>query len=387
MWIPLKYNFRHLIARWKTTLVAGMTFALVVATFIIVMSLARGVEQALTATGNPLNVIVMRPGVQSEGQSQVSLESYQTVRNFSGIATDESGQPLAAPEVLTLVNKPRAKDGRTSNIQIRGVHPQSFKLRSAVQLIEGRMFTPGLREIIVSRQVSERFADLKLGAQPKLGKGAWAVVGIFDAQGTAFDSEIWTDYQELMQEFDRTEYNTVVVRALDRAAAAAIKELVEEDRRVKLTAKTEALYYQEQTKTAAPIKAFAVFLAAIMSIGASFAGMNTMYARVASRVREIGTLRMLGFSPFAVLASFMLESVLLALCGGVLGCALSWPMNGLATGTTNFDTFSEVVFYFTITPGLMLEGLVFAAIMGLAGGFLPAWTASRQTVLSAIRQT
>ncbi len=387
MWIPLKYNLRHLVARWKTTLVAGMTFALVVATFIIVMSLARGVEQALTTTGNPLNVIVMRPGVQSEGQSQVSLQTYQTVRNFAGIATDESNQPLAAPEVITLVNKPRAKDGKPSNIQIRGVHPQSFKLRAMVKLVEGRMFTPGLREILVSRKVSERFADLKLGSRPKLGKGVWTVVGVFDAEGTAYDSEIWTDYQELMQEFDRTEYNTVVVRALDRAAAVAIKDLVEEDRRVKLTAKSEALYYQEQTKTAAPIKAFAVFLAAIMSIGASFAGMNTMYSRVANRVREIGTLRMLGFSPFAVLASFILESVLLALCGGVLGCIFAWPMNGLATGTTNFDTFSEVVFYFTITPGLMLEGLVFAVIMGLAGGFLPAWTASRQTVLSAIRQT
>ncbi|HPO14695.1 MAG TPA: ABC transporter permease [Candidatus Hydrogenedentes bacterium] len=383
----MKYNLRHLVARWKTTLVAGMTFALVVATFIIVMSLARGVEQALTTTGNPLNVIVMRPGVQSEGQSQVSLQTYQTVRNFAGIATDESNQPLAAPEVITLVNKPRAKDGKPSNIQIRGVHPQSFKLRAMVKLVEGRMFTPGLREILVSRKVSERFADLKLGSRPKLGKGVWTVVGVFDAEGTAYDSEIWTDYQELMQEFDRTEYNTVVVRALDRAAAVAIKDLVEEDRRVKLTAKSEALYYQEQTKTAAPIKAFAVFLAAIMSIGASFAGMNTMYSRVANRVREIGTLRMLGFSPFAVLASFILESVLLALCGGVLGCIFAWPMNGLATGTTNFDTFSEVVFYFTITPGLMLEGLVFAVIMGLAGGFLPAWTASRQTVLSAIRQT
>jgi putative ABC transport system permease protein len=212
------------------------------------------------------------------------------------------------------------------------------------------------------------------------------VVGIFDAAGTAYDSEVWADYQEIMQEFDRDAYSTAVLRAVDSAAVDAIRVLLEEDRRTKLTATTEVDYYNEQTSTAAPLKAFAGFLTIIMSIGACFAGMNTMYANVANRTREVGTLRILGFTPFAVLVSFLLESVLLALMGGILGCLLSFPMNGWATGTTNFSSFSEIVFYFTITPQLVMKGLVCAAFMGLLGGFLPAWSASRQPVLAALRQ-
>lgn len=386
MFIPLRYNLRHLVARWKTTLVTGLTFALVIATFIIVMSLARGVELALTTTGNPLNVIIMRPGVESESQSQVTKDMYQTIRNYGGIARDENGEVLAAPEVLTLMNKIRITDGKTSNVQIRGMHPQAPKIHPAITILAGRLFTPGLREAIVSKRVSERFQGFKLGDHPQIGRGEWTIVGIFDARGTAFDSEVWADYQEVMEESDRDAYSSVLLRVVDRAAVPAIKTLVEEDRRVKLTAKSEELYYAEQTKTAKPIKAFAVFLAAIMAIGASFAGMNTMYSRVANRAREIGTLRVLGFTPMAVLVSFLIESVLLAVCGGIAGCLLALPINGFATGTTSFASFSEVVFYFAITPDLMLRGIAFAAAMGLVGGFFPAWAASRQTALSALRQ-
>jgi putative ABC transport system permease protein len=386
MFIPLKYNVRHLVARWKTTLVTGCTFALVIATFIIVMSLARGVERALTTSGNPLNVIILRPGVESESQSQIAKDRYQVVRNFGGIAKDEKGEPLVAPEVLTLLNRPRTADGKPTNLEIRGVHPLSFKMRPIVKMVEGRPFNPGLREIIVARRVTQRFNGFNVGDKVRLGRGEWTVTGIFDASGSAFDSEVWTDYQELMQEFDRDRYSTILVRAVDKAAVGAIRALVEEDLRVKLTAKDEATYYAEQTKTAKPVKAFAVFLAAIMAIGASFAGMNTMYSRIANRAREIGTLRVLGYTPMAIMISFMLESMFLAAGGGLLGCLLAWPMNGIATGTTNFATFSEVIFYFTITPDLMLEGILFALAMGIIGGFLPAWTASRQTILTALRQ-
>jgi ABC-type antimicrobial peptide transport system permease subunit len=212
------------------------------------------------------------------------------------------------------------------------------------------------------------------------------IVGIFEARGSAIDSEMWADYREIMQAFDRQTYSTVVVRARDAAAVDAILRTVAGDRRVKLSAKTEMKYYQEQTSTSGPLKAFGIFLAVIMSIGASFAGMNAMYASVASRVREIATLRVLGFTPFSILASFLIESVFLALIGGLLGCALSLPINGLATGTTNFQTFSEIVFYFTITPDLMLRGLIFAAVMGAVGGILPALAAARQPILQALRQ-
>lgn len=385
MLIPIKYNIRYLATRWKGTAMTAITFGIVVATFIIVMSLAQGIEQALTTTANPLNVLVMRAGAQAESQSQISMEQFQVIRNAPGIAHDTNGEPIVAPEVLIPVSKPRM-DGKLASIQIRGGHRNSLYLRPAAHVTEGRMFRPGLREIIVARAVANRFQGFHIGDTPRLGRGNFTIVGIFDAERTAYDSEIWGDYQEIMQELDRTNYSSVAVRATDAAGAAAIKEYVEEDRRLKLMAKDEVKYYAEQTKTAGPVKAFAFFLAFTMAIGACFAGMNTMYANVANRVREIGTLRILGFRPMAVLLSFLIESVCLALLGGVVGCLMALPMNGLATGTTSFASFSEIVFYFAVTPALMFKGLLFAAAMGLVGGFLPAWTASRQPILAALRE-
>jgi len=385
MLIPLRYNFRYLVTRWKSTAITAVTFALTVATFVIVMSLARGIERALTTTGNPLNVIILRAGAQAEGQSELSMEQYQIARSAPGVAKDAAGQPFAAPEILTLVNKPR-NNGKPSNVQIRGVHPNAFALRPMVRIVSGRMFRPGLREVIVSRSVAGRFQGFGLGDRPKLGRGAFTVVGLFEAQQTAYESEVWGDYREVMQEFDRVRYSTVVVRATDPGAAERIQAYADKDRRLKLTAKNEVAYYAEQTKTAQPVRAFAMFLALTMAVGACFAGMNTMYANVANRTREIGTLRILGFRPGAVLVSFLIESVCLASLGGALGCLLALPINGLTTATTNFDSFSEIVFYFTITPELMMRGMMFAFGMGLVGGFFPAWTASRQPVLAALRQ-
>lgn len=385
MLIPLRYNIRYLVARWKVTAITAGTFALVVATFIIVMSLAQGIDRALTTTGNPLNVIVMRAGVQADSQSEITMDQFEVARNMAGVARDSNGEPLASPEILTLVNKPR-NNGKTANLQVRGVHPNAFTLRPAVHIVEGRMLRPGLREAMIARSASNRFKGFRLGDQQQLGRGAFTIVGMFEAQGTAYDSEVWADYKEVMQEFDRTRYSTVILRAEDRAAVAMIRDYVDNDRRLKLAAKDEVQYYSEQTRTAKPVKAFAMFLAITMAVGACFAGMNTMYANVANRVREIGTLRILGFRPVAVLTSFLIESVCLALLGGALGCVLALPINGFATGTTNFDSFSEIVFYFTITPNLMLKGMVFSALMGLVGGFLPAWSASRQPVLKALRQ-
>ncbi|MBI5092392.1 MAG: ABC transporter permease [Candidatus Hydrogenedentes bacterium] len=384
MLIPLRYNIRYLMTRWKSTTLTAATFSLVVATFVIVMSLAQGIDRALTTTGNPLNVIIMRSGAQADSQSEISMEQYQLARNIPGVASADNGEPLAAPEIITLINKPR-RDGRTANIMIRGVHANAFRLRPAVRLVDGRMMRPGLREMIVARPVSDRYQGLRLGDHPRLGRGEFTVVGIFDAQGTAYNSEIWADGREVMQEFDRVNYSTVVVRARDRDAVSAIRNYVDQDKRLKLIAKDEVEYYQQQTKTAKPVKAFAAFLAMTMAIGACFAGMNTMYGNVANRVREIGTLRIMGFSPRAILVSFLIESVCLALLGGALGCVLALPINGLATGTTNFDSFSEIVFLFSITPQLMLKGMLFAAAMGAAGGLPPAWSASKQPVLSALR--
>ncbi len=385
MLIPIKYNIRYLATRWKSTLITAGTFALVVATFVIVMSLAGGIERALAATGDPLNVIIMRSGAQVEGQSQLSIAQYEVARNAPGIAPGPDGEPLAVPEILCLINVPR-RDGKTANLQIRGVHPNAFALRPMVRIIEGRNFRPGLREAIVARSVANRFKGLGLGDHPRLGRGEFTIVGVFDAQGSAFDSEVWADGKEVQQEFDRDFYCSVALRARDAASVRAVQDYVSADRRLKLVAKNEAQYYSEQTKTSKPVKAFATFLAFTMAIGACFAGMNTMYANVANRVREIGTLRILGFSGTAIMASFLIESIFLSLLGGALGCVLAMPINGLATGTTNFESFSEIVFYFSITPGLMLKGMAFAGAMGVIGGFPPAWSASRQPVLAALRQ-
>ncbi|MFA6240527.1 MAG: ABC transporter permease [Candidatus Hydrogenedentales bacterium] len=385
MLVPIRYNLRYLIVRWKGTCLTAATFGLVVATFIITMSLAEGIERALTKTGNPLNVVILRSGAQSEAQSEILKQQYEIVRNAPGIARDERGEPLAAPEVVSLVNKPRL-NGKPANILVRGVDPQAYQLRTAVKVVEGRALRPGMREVIVARAVSRRFKGFGLGERPRLGRGEFTIVGLFEAEGTAYESEIWADTREVMQEFDRSNYSTVVARAVDAEALDRIREYVDGDRRLKLKAKDEVQYYAEQTKTAKPVQAFASFLAMTMAIGACFAGMNTMYANVANRVREIGTLRILGFTPLAVLTSFLIESVFLALLGGALGCVLALPINGVATGTTNFDSFSEVLFYFTVTPSLMMKGMIFAAVMGFAGGFPPAWSASRQPVLAALRQ-
>ena len=385
MLIPLKYNLRYLCTRWKSTLLTAMTFSLVVATFVIVMSLAQGIKRALTTTGQPLNIIVMRSGAQAEGQSQISREQYGVLRTMPGLAMTPEGESLVAPEVITLVNTTR-RDGKSATLQVRGVHPNAFAMRPAVRIIAGRMMNTGLREALVSRSVSTRFTGYQLGKSVRLGRGEFRIVGVFDAQGTAYDSEVWADYREIMQEFDRTEYSTVLMRAPTRDKVQGIIDQATGNRRLKLLAKDEETYYKEQTKTAQPVQAFAGFLAVTMAIGACFAGMNTMYGNVARRVREIGTLRILGFSRAAILVSFLVESVCLALLGGSMGCLLALPINGLATGTTNFNSFSEIVFCFSITPRLMVNGMIFAAVMGIVGGLLPAWSASRQPILAALRQ-
>ncbi|MEN6627757.1 MAG: ABC transporter permease [Candidatus Sumerlaeia bacterium] len=388
--IPIKYNLRYLVTRWTSTLTTALTFGLVVGVFVLVMAMVGGIERALGTSGDPMNVIILRKGVQAEGQSVVQISQFQVIRNFNGIAKDSKSQPIVGPEVVVLVNKPRARTGAPSNIQVRGVTPVSYELRPMVRIVEGRRPNSGMREIIVARSIAQRFA-LGLGEHVRLGKGDWKVVGLFEAGQSAFNSEVWADYRELMQEFDRNEYNTVIMRAADAAAIAALKYQAENDPRIRLRGLTEEEYYNLQTSSSKPIKALGMFLAVIMSIGACFAGMNTMYASVSSRVREIGTLRILGFTPLAIMASFLIESMALALIGGAVGCAVgSFVVSMLGhapTGTMNIDTFSEVVFYFTVTPALLLRAMIFALVMGIIGGLLPARNAAKQPILEALRQS
>lgn len=385
MAIPLKYNLRNLAVRRTTTLMTAFSMTLTVAVFVVLMALAQGLQISLAVTGQPSNILIMREGSQSEAMSSVTRESLQVIKYLAGIAKDDKGEPWVSPELIVLINLPRRGQTQGSNVAIRGLGPDGPSLRPQFKMVEGRFFRSGLREVIVSKRISERFQNCALGDRLKFAKGYWTVVGTFETGGTAYDSEIWTDADDLAADFDREAYSTVMVRAADPAALAALKAQITGDRRLHLKAQTEHDYYESQTRFAAPIKALGFFIAALMAIGASFAAMNTMYAAVARRTKEIGTLRVLGFSRGSILLSFIVESVLIAILGGALGCLLALPVNGVTTGTTNFATFSEVAFNFRVTPQLLVNGMIFAACMGLIGGLFPAWRAAHENIVVSLR--
>jgi len=363
----------------------AFSVTLTVTVFVVLMALAQGLQTSLTTTGHPLNLLLMREGSQSETQSAVQRDALQVIRYLEGIAKSDAGEPLVSPELIVLINLPRRGQEQGSNVTIRGLGPQGPSLRPDFKLIEGQMFRPGLREVIVSKRIADRFQGCALGDKVKLAKVYWSVVGIFDAGNTAYSSEIWTDAEDLGQDFDRDVYSSVFLRATDTSALNRLRQQVADDRRLHMKAQTETEYYERQTSAAAPIKALGLFIAALMAVGASFAAMNTMYAAVARRTKEIGTLRVLGFSRGSILISFIVESVLIATLGGFLGCILALPVNGVTTGTTNFATFSEITFNFHVTPRLLVNGMIFSVIMGLFGGLFPAWRAAHENIVTALR--
>jgi putative ABC transport system permease protein len=387
MAIPLKYNLRNLAVRRTTTAMTAFSITLTVAVFVVLMALAQGLQSSLTATGHPLNLLIMRDGSQSETQSSVQRDAMQTIRYLEGIAKNEKGEPRVSPELVVLINLPRRGQVQGSNVTIRGLGPEGHALRREFKLVDGREFKPGLREVVVSKRIAERFQNCGLGDKLKFAKGYWTVVGVFDAGHTAYASEIWTDPEDLGQDFDRDGYSGVFLRATDSAALNRLKKQVADDRRLHLKGLTEIEYYEKQTSTAGPIKFLGIFIAALMAVGASFAAMNTMYAAVARRTKEIGALRVVGFSRGSILLSFIIESVLIAAIGGFMGCILALPINGVSTGTTNFATFSELAFSFRVTPALMLQGMIFAVVMGFIGGLFPAWRAAHENIVTALRST
>ena len=387
MAIPLKYNLRNLVVRRTTTSMTAFSITLTVTVFLVLMALAQGLQTSLTATGHPLNLLVMRDGSQSETQSSVQRDSLQVIRYLEGIAKTEKGEPWVSPELIVLINLPRRGQVQGSNVTIRGLGPEGFPLRPEFRLVQGQAFRSGMREVIVSKRIAERFQNCALGEKIKFAKGYWTVVGVFDVGNTAYASEIWTDANDLAQDFDRDAYSSVFVRATDTSALSRLKQQVADDRRLHMKAQTEKEYYERQTSSAAPIKALGIFIAGLMAVGASFAAMNSMYAAVARRTKEIGALRVLGFSRGSILLSFIIESVIIAGFGGLLGCVLSLPINGVTTGTTNFMTFSELAFSFQITPSLLLNGMIFAVLMGFIGGLFPAWRAAHENIVTALRST
>ncbi|MEO6324654.1 MAG: ABC transporter permease [Thermoanaerobaculia bacterium] len=387
--IPLKYNFRNLFVRKITTGLTVLGIGLVVAVFLCVMSLGEGLTRVFTSSGSDKNVLVLRQNSQSELQSGVSREQVPLVITLPGIEKDSDGKPLASAELIVVLNLEKL-DGGSSNVTMRGVGEKGFKLRPQLKLAGGRMFVPGRSEVLVSQSIGKRFKFCRIGDVIKFGAYRWTVVGQFDAEGTAPDSEIWTDVEGMITDYKRNGYSAVLARTPDIASRDQFIAALAGDARLALEGKIERKYYDDQTSTAAPIKFLGVFVGIVMAIGACFGAMNTMYAAVSARTREIATLRALGFSRSAVLVSFVIESVVLALLGGIAGCALGALFVKLAlsgvTGTTNFATFSEVVFAFRLTPALMLTGILFSLFMGFFGGLFPAGRAAFTKITTALRQ-
>jgi len=385
MALPLTYNLRNVLVRWRATLSTILGIGLVVAVYVLVQSLAAGLEKSAGNTGDPRNLMLVRKGSTAESTSMVSIPQLQIIRYWPQIARDATGAPLISADLIALISQPRVDGRGEANVSVRGISPQGMALRPQVKLLAGRWFMPGQREVAVSRKLARRFAGFQLGDTFRTGGHTLRVVGEFDGGNSAFDSELWMDADEARSLFDRQEYSSLLVRAASPAAARELIARVEADKRLTLLATPEIKYYSDQTVTAMPIRMLGGFLALAMSLGAVFAAMNTMYASVGSRTREIGTLRVLGFRRRSILAGFLVEGALLAAIGGVLGCLLALPLHGVSTGTMSFNSFSETVFEFRITPWLAAKGMIFAVLVGVAGSLLPAIRAARLPVITALK--
>ena len=388
MAIPLSYNVRNLRLRKSLTIMTALGIALTVATAVFIMALLAGLGRAFSSTGDPLNVLMLRKGSDSElAAGGVSRDAAQVLKDLPGVKKNDKGEPLVSGEDILVVVLPRKGGTGETNVTTRFLSPLGIEMRPQIHIVpgQGRWFTPGQREVVVSSSINRRFEHTNIGDTVHIGKGEWPIVGIFDASGTAHDSEIWGDINQLVTDFERTVYSSVLVRATDPVAAQALKNRGNDDQRLELNGLLEPDYYASQTKSGAPIKVVGWIVAFIMAVGSCFAAANTMYAAVAYRGREIATLRVIGFSRPSILTSFMLESLLLSLLGATLGIILMLPFNGMTTGTQNQVTFSEVVFSLQMTWPVVVSAVAFALIMGVLGGFAPAWHAARRDILSALR--
>jgi putative ABC transport system permease protein len=385
MALPLKYNLRNIVVRKGSTLATAFTIGLTVAVFLLVMALARGIDLTLSSSGEPLNMIVLREGSTAELNSSLTREQFNDLMFLDGVER-EGDKPLATAEHITLIYKARKGMTQGSNVTIRGVGPMSFKLRSGFQIVAGRLFQPGLTEAVVSKRIAERFQGLEVGDKFRIQTTDFTVVGLFDSAGKAFESEIWVDINSLASCTKRDTYSSALLRAKDQNVMAALAKRITDDPKLHLKALSERVFYEDQQGTASgALKGLAVFISFIMAVGAGFAGMNTMYAAVARRTKEIGTLRVLGFSRLSVLVAFLLESVSIALIGAAIGILLALPLNFVSTGTSNWVTFSEIAFNFRVTPDLMVWALIFGAIIGFVGSLLPSIRASRFKIVDALR--
>ena len=387
MALPLSYNVRNLRSRWKVTLLAIFGIALVVAAFVTILSMARGFNIALSSTGSDNNAIVTQRGSMSELTSWIDIGHANLISVDPRVARGADGKPLASCEVVVITTRPQKRTGLPTNITFRGVSPNAFKVRNSIKIVEGRNFTPGLYEVIVGRKMAERVTGVDVGSTINIQRKNWKVVGLFSADDSSFESEIWGDYDAMAPAIGRNGgCESLTVRLTNPSVLSGFDKDLRANPQIQVQADSERKYYENLAGSVATALIFlASFVAIVMGVGAVFGAMNTMYAIVSQRTREIGTLRALGFSRFSILFSFVMESVLLAIVGGALGCLVALPMNGF-TAATGTNAFSEMAFAFKVTPILLLIGMIFAVVMGFAGGFLPALRASRLPITRALRE-
>jgi putative ABC transport system permease protein len=387
--VPVSYNFRSIRERWTSTIVAVLGIAGTVGVFIAMLSLARGFRATLVSSGSADNALITRAGATSEMTSGVSIDAVKIIQDAPGIARGADG-PLLTAEAVLMAPIPLRSTGTDANVQLRGVSPNVLAIRSNLKIIEGRMFRPGLSEVIVGKNARSTYTGLTLGNTIWLGSARWQVVGTFDAGGSAFDSEVWGDPRLLNAAYPprpETLSQSVTVHLASSAALQQLKDALTADRRLNVDVTREIDYYSKQsTSMTKLITVLGGFVAGIMAIGAVFGALNTMYSAVAERGREIATMRALGFNSWNVVLSFLFEALLISFAGGLLGCLAVLPLNGLTTSTINFQTFSNLAFAFKITFDLLWMGVLFALVMGVLGGMPPAIRAASRPVATALRE-
>ena len=387
--VPISYNFRSIRARWTSTIVAILGIAGTVGVFVAMLSLARGFKATLVSSGSPDNALVMRAGSSSEMMGGITLESIKVLQDAPGIARDASGTPILTQDVVGVIPVPLISTGTDANVQVRGVSPNVLQVRKFVKLVQGRMFQAGLNELVVGKNASKTYQGLTVGNNIDFAGGHWQVVGVFDAGGSAFDSEVWCDSQIFNDVLKRPAniFQSATVHLTSPAAFQGFKDAVTKDPRMNVDVWREIDYYAKQsTAMTRLITVLGGLVAAIMAIGAIFGALNTMYSAVAERGREIATMRALGFPTSNVILSFLFEALLISFLGGILGCLVVLPLNGFTTSTMNMQTFSNVAFAFKITFDLLVMGVLFALVMGVLGGLLPAIRAAIQPVSVALRE-
>lgn len=389
MAIPVTYNIRSIISRWPSTVAAVLSIAGTVGVFIVMLAMAHGFRAALVGSGSPQNVLMLRGGADSEMMSALMLDQVRVIADSPGVARSESGDPLVSAEVVVIGAFPLLSSGSDANVQIRGISPQALEIRPDVRVVQGRFVQSGLTELVVGSNVPGTYQGFELGSTVDFGGGSWTIVGVFDAGGTSFDSEVWCDASVLNQIFKRPEnvFQSVTARLASVESFTKFKDAVTADPRLTVDVYRERDYYANQSRMMSTvIRVLGLLVAGIMAVGAVFAALNTMYSAVAARAAEIGTLKAVGFTPANIVVSFLVESILIALAGGIIGCLAALPFNGFTAGTLNWSSFSYLAFSFRVTPSILLGGIAFSLMMGIVGGVPPAVRAARLPVIVALRE-